>query len=112
MARSTTYSNLRPDTLMQDRSPPARRNHLQRTAKAIQRLLRQHDYEPILFSSAEAFKKDADLEKAVCVILDINLHDGSGIELRYRFKGRLSTSPGMRVLPFARLRWHLGASLF
>src|ERR1700693_1956181 len=26
-------SNQRPDTLMQDRSPPARRNHLQRTAR-------------------------------------------------------------------------------
>jgi FixJ family two-component response regulator len=54
--------------------------------KGIQRLLRQHEYEPILFSSAEAFKKDADIEKAVCVILDINLNDGSGIELRYRLK--------------------------
>src|SRR6267143_2742784 len=32
MARSTTRSNQRPDTLMQDRSPPVRRNHLQRTA--------------------------------------------------------------------------------
>src|SRR5262245_41508232 len=32
MARSTTRSNLRPDTLMQDRLPPDRRNHLQRTA--------------------------------------------------------------------------------
>jgi hypothetical protein len=31
MARSKC-SNLRPDTLMQDRSPPTRRNHLQRTA--------------------------------------------------------------------------------
>src|SRR6266850_6597384 len=31
MARSKC-SNQRPDTLMQDRSPPARRNHLQRTA--------------------------------------------------------------------------------
>src|SRR5258708_21392074 len=31
MARSTTCSNQRPDTLMQDRSPPARRNRLQRT---------------------------------------------------------------------------------
>src|SRR5450432_2053280 len=29
---STTRSNQRPDTLMQDRSPPAWRNHLQRTA--------------------------------------------------------------------------------
>ena len=32
MARSTTRSNQRPDTLMQDRSPPDRRNFLQRTA--------------------------------------------------------------------------------
>ena len=31
MARSKC-SNQRPDTLMQDRSPPTRRNHLQRTA--------------------------------------------------------------------------------
>src|SRR5256885_3313663 len=31
MARSKC-SNQRPDTLMQDRSPPARQNHLQRTA--------------------------------------------------------------------------------
>src|SRR3979409_2573964 len=31
MARSKC-SNQRPDTLMRDRSPPARRNHLQRTA--------------------------------------------------------------------------------
>src|SRR5215204_2666890 len=32
MARSNTRSNQRPDTLMQDRSPPARRNLLRRTA--------------------------------------------------------------------------------
>ena len=55
--------------------------------KAVQRLLRQHDYEPILFSSAEAFTNHADFESAVCVILDINLNDGSGIELRRRLKG-------------------------
>jgi FixJ family two-component response regulator len=54
--------------------------------KGIQRLLRQHAYEPILFSSAEAFKSHTDFEKAVCVILDINLNDGSGIELRHRLK--------------------------
>ena len=54
--------------------------------RGLQRLLRQHAYEPILFSSAEAFKKRTDIEKAVCVILDINLNDGSGIELRYHLK--------------------------
>ena len=50
--------------------------------KAVQRLLRQHAYEPIVFSSAQAFKSHADFEKAAAVILDINLPDGSGIELR------------------------------
>jgi FixJ family two-component response regulator len=54
--------------------------------KGLRRLLRQHAYEPILFSSADAFKKHADIEKAVCVILDINLNDGSGIELRHHLK--------------------------
>ena len=54
--------------------------------KGVQRLLRQHAYEPILFSSAAAFKNHTDFEKAVCVILDINLSDGSGIDLRHRLK--------------------------
>src|SRR4051812_31306776 len=54
--------------------------------KSVQRLLRQHAYETILFSSAEAFKNHIDFEKAVCVVLDVNLNDGSGIELRYRLK--------------------------
>ncbi len=51
--------------------------------EGLQRLLWLHAYEPILFSSAEAFKNHTDFEKAVCVILDINLNDGSGIELRH-----------------------------
>jgi FixJ family two-component response regulator len=54
--------------------------------RGVQRLLRQHAYEPILFSSAQVFKSHTDFEKAVCVILDINLKDGSGIELRHRLK--------------------------
>jgi FixJ family two-component response regulator len=54
--------------------------------KAIKRLLQQHDYEPILFSSAEDFKSHTDFDKAACIILDINLNDGSGIELGYRLK--------------------------
>lgn len=49
--------------------------------EGLQRLLWLHAYEPILLSSAEAFKKHTDFEKVVCVILDINLNDGSGIEL-------------------------------
>jgi FixJ family two-component response regulator len=54
--------------------------------KGVKRLLRQHDYETMLFSSAKAFKNHTDFESAVCVILDINLNDGSGIELRHRLK--------------------------
>jgi len=54
-----------------------------RMLEGLRRLLSLHAYEPILFSSAEAFKNHIDFEKAVCVILDINLNDGSGIELRH-----------------------------
>jgi FixJ family two-component response regulator len=60
--------------------------------KGLERLLRAHAYVPILFSSAEAFKNHTDFEKAACVILDINLNDGSGIELRHRLK-----AAGIRV---------------
>jgi FixJ family two-component response regulator len=51
--------------------------------EGLQRLLWLHAYEPILFSSAEAFKKHTDFEKAVCIILDVNLNDGSGVELMH-----------------------------
>jgi FixJ family two-component response regulator len=54
--------------------------------KGLERLLRAHAYEPILFSSAEAFKNYTDFETATCVILDINLNDGSGIELGHHLK--------------------------
>ena len=54
--------------------------------EGLERLLRAHAYVPILFSSAEAFRNHTDFEMAVCVILDINLNDGSGIELRQGLK--------------------------
>jgi FixJ family two-component response regulator len=52
----------------------------------LERLLRAHSYKPVLFSSAEAFKDHTDFETAVCVILDITLSDGSGIELGRHLK--------------------------
>ena len=53
----------------------------------VKRLLRQHGYDSVLFSSAEAFENHGDFEKAVCIIVDINLNNGSsGIELRHRLK--------------------------
>ena len=60
----------------------------------MKRLLRQHGYDSVLFSSAEAFENHGDFEKAVCIILDINLNDGSsGIELRHRFKAAGNSVP-------------------
>ena len=54
--------------------------------RGIKRLLRQFACDVLLFPSAEAFKNHSDFETAACVILDINLKDGSGIELRHRLK--------------------------
>jgi FixJ family two-component response regulator len=54
--------------------------------RALQRLLRQHDYEPILFSSAEELEQHADINKALCIILDIDLNRRSGIHLRHQLK--------------------------
>jgi FixJ family two-component response regulator len=52
--------------------------------KSVARLLRQLGYDSLLFRSAEAFANHGDFESAVCVLLDINLGDVSGIELRHR----------------------------
>ena len=49
-------------------------------------LLWQHAYVPVLLSSAAAFKDYTDFEQVVCVILDINLNDGSGIELGHHLQ--------------------------
>jgi FixJ family two-component response regulator len=54
--------------------------------RSVARLLRQFGYASVLFPSAEAFANHSDFGKAVCVIFDINLGDGSGIELRHRLK--------------------------
>jgi FixJ family two-component response regulator len=54
--------------------------------RGVGRLLRKYGYNTVLFSSAEAFKSHNDFESATCIILDINLNDGSGIELRLGLK--------------------------
>ena len=51
---------------------------------SVKRLLRTNGYDTVLFSSAKAFKNQVDFEDACCVVLDINLEDGSGIDLRHR----------------------------
>src|SRR6267142_5113778 len=54
--------------------------------RSVARLLRQLGYASLLFPSAEAFADHDDFDSAVCVLLDINLGDVSGIELRHRLK--------------------------
>ena len=52
--------------------------------RSVKRLLGQYGFNAVLFDSAETFQRQANLSDAFCVILDINLDDGSGIELRKR----------------------------
>ena len=54
--------------------------------KSLARLLRQLGYDTLLFPSAAAFAEHRDFDSALCVLLDVDLGDGSGIELRHRLK--------------------------
>jgi CheY-like chemotaxis protein len=56
------------------------------TLKGVKRLLREHGYDSVLFQSAEAFRNHDDFDQALCIILDINLNNESGIEVRRRLK--------------------------
>ena len=60
---------------------------------SIARMLRQLGYASLLFPSAETFAKQSDFDGAACVLLDINLGDESGIELRHRLKAAGITVP-------------------
>ena len=50
--------------------------------KAIGRLLKARGFECELFSSAQDFRDRAQLDRSMCLILDVNLDGESGIELR------------------------------
>src|SRR6201986_5442928 len=54
--------------------------------RGMKRLLKEPGYDSLLFGSADAFQKHEDFDEAVCVVLDINLSDDSGIEVRHRLK--------------------------
>jgi FixJ family two-component response regulator len=54
------------------------------TLRGVKRLLREHGYDSVLFASADAFQRHDDFDDAICVILDIDLNDESGIEVRHR----------------------------
>ena len=50
---------------------------------SLARVLKQHGYDTVLFRSAADFKGHTDFKMVVCIVLDIDLKDGSGIELRH-----------------------------
>ncbi len=52
--------------------------------KGMRRLLRQYGFEAVPFETAMAAKDHGDFAQAFCIVLDINLSDGSGIELRHQ----------------------------
>jgi FixJ family two-component response regulator len=49
--------------------------------KGVRRLLRQHGYDTVPFETAKALREHGDFGQAFCIVLDINLSDGSGIDL-------------------------------
>ena len=75
--------------------------------KGLKRLLREHGYDSVVFSSAEEFQNHDDFESACCAVLDINLNKQSGIELRHRLRAAgislpviyitANDSPGVRM---------------
>ena len=64
---------------------------------SMSRLLREHGFNAMLFDSASAFLSQADLNRAVCIVLDINLVDQSGIELRRQLSKEGVTVPVIYV---------------
>ena len=50
--------------------------------RSVKRLLREHGFETKLFDSAQALRNHNDFDEAFCIVLDINLNDESGIDLR------------------------------
>ena len=62
--------------------------------EAIQGLLRSYGYQTAIFPSAQAFEDHTNFDKALCIVLDINLNDGvSGIDLRHRLKAAGNSVP-------------------
>ena len=61
--------------------------------RSLERLLRQFGYASLLFQSAQAFASHSDFRRAICILVDIDLGDGSGIELRHRLKAANNSVP-------------------
>ena len=49
---------------------------------SVKRLLNRHGFETELFDSVEDFHERADVRRPDCLVLDVKLKNGSGIDLR------------------------------
>jgi FixJ family two-component response regulator len=52
------------------------------TLRGVERLLKKHGFETRLFDTAQALRDHDHFDEAFCIVLDINLNDESGIDLR------------------------------
>lgn len=52
--------------------------------RSMKRLLREHGFDVMLFDSASGLLGHGDYSAANCIILDINLTEQSGVDLRIR----------------------------
>ena len=57
------------------------------------RLLRAHGFVATLFDSASALLDHGGFERAICIVLDINIDGKSGIDLRRRLSEKGVTAP-------------------
>jgi FixJ family two-component response regulator len=60
---------------------------------SIKRLLREHGFVTLLFESGAALFDHSDLQNAICIIIDIDLNNESGIDLRRRLTAEGITTP-------------------
>jgi FixJ family two-component response regulator len=60
---------------------------------SLSRLLREHGFGTQLFDSASALLDHGDFDKAICIVLDINLDGKSGIDLRRELADAGVTAP-------------------
>jgi FixJ family two-component response regulator len=65
--------------------------------KAIRRLLHAHGLDSESYLSAEDFRSRADLNKASCLVLDIDLNGSSGIELARILYAGGATAPAIFI---------------
>ena len=61
--------------------------------RVIERILRLHGFAVGIFESADAFVAHANPDEALCLVLDINLHGASGIELKRSLRASGSSLP-------------------